>query len=97
MRPSCLEMGYEQEVAGAVQSANAHVLDMGLLSGPVLVAALAAVIAWVPYETKKKITEKTVVGADGSITTIKEIDEEVKRVGADAVKALKGWWTSAFK
>ena len=93
---ACLEMGYEEEVATAYESTKTHVLDMGLLSGPILVAALAAVVAWVPVQTKRKVTEKTTVDADGSITTIKEIEEEVSREGAEGIKALKGWWSVAF-
>ena len=94
---ACVQMGFEEEVSAACASSKAHVLDMGLLSGPVLVAALAAVVAWVPYQTKKKVVEKTVVGPDGTLTTVKEIEEEVHRVGAEALKALKGWWTAAFQ
>lgn len=93
---SCLLMGYEDEVATAYESTKTHVLDMGLLSGPLLVAALAAVIAWVPVETKRKITKKTTEHADGSKTTITEVDEVIIRVGAESVKALKEWLPFGF-
>lgn len=93
---ACLHMGYASEVAAAADSAKAHVLDMGLLSGPVLVAALAVVVAWVPLETKRKVRESTTLGPDGSLQTIKEIDEEIKRAGPAALQALKDWWITAF-
>lgn len=93
---ACLQMGYEEETAEAVKSAEAHVLDMGLLSGPVLVAALAAVVAWVPVEKKRKVRESTTTAADGSVQTVKMIDEEIKRAGPAALGALKGWWAHAF-
>ena len=88
----CAEMGYEDEVRQACKAAGVHVRDMGLLSGPLIVAALAAVVAWVPKEKKKRVTKQTVTTADGTTITTEETVEEVHRVGASALEALKSWW-----
>jgi hypothetical protein len=90
------QMGYAPEVLQACQAARVHVRDLGLLSGPVIVAALAAVVAWVPYEKKKLVKEHTAIGADGGVVTTKEVSEETKRVGAKALEALASWWKTAF-
>jgi hypothetical protein len=90
------QMGYEPEVAQACQGAGVHVRDLGLLSGPVIVAALAAVVAWVPYERKKFVKEHTAIAADGGVITTKEVSEETKRVGAKALEALAAWWKATF-
>jgi hypothetical protein len=92
----CAELGYEQEVTQSCHAAGVHVRDMGVISGPLIVAALAAVIAWVPTKNKKVIKERSTIGKDGTVTTTKEISEETSRVGADALKALNSWWARAF-
>jgi hypothetical protein len=88
----CAEMGYEDEVRQACQAADRHVRDMGVLTGPLIVAALAAVVAWVPVERKKKVQKQTVITPDGTTITTEEASEEVHRVGSAALEALQGWW-----
>jgi hypothetical protein len=88
----CVDLGYEDEVEKARGAAGVHVRDLGILSGPLLVAALAAMVAWVPVRKKSEITSQTVTTADGTTLTTEKKVEDVERVGAAALTALKEWW-----
>jgi hypothetical protein len=92
----CAEMGYEDDVLKACAAARTHVRDLGVFTGPLIVAALATVIAWVPVEKRRKVKRQTVVNADGTTVTSEEEEVEVKRVGGAALKALTGWWTAVL-
>ena len=71
--------------------------QIGELDGvQVLVAALAAVIAWVPVDQKKKVKRAQVMTADGTTIASEEEVVEVKRVDAKAREAIKGWWIATL-
>ncbi len=88
----CAEMGYETQVAEACEAARTHVRDLGVLSGPLIVAALAAVVAWVPVEQKKKVKRQIWTTPDGGETISEEEESETKRVGAAVFQHLGEWW-----
>jgi len=90
------DLGYGVRVSRVIDSSAQHGRDFGLVSGPVLIAALAVVLAYVPIEQKSKVTRLRSRGADGSMHSEDVTETKTKRVGATAVEKLADWWKSAL-
>jgi hypothetical protein len=60
------QLGYPEEVRLALDSGLAHGRDFGILSMPLLIAGLAAVIAFIPKEQRQKVREIEHIQPDGS-------------------------------
>lgn len=86
------DLGYTEAVEKAIATSAIHGRDFGVVSGPLLVAGLAVVLAYVPVEQRQKVTRIHSRAADGSERAEMVTESETKRVGAAAVEKLAGWW-----
>jgi hypothetical protein len=85
------EIGYGDLVLQACEEAKTHVRDFGVFTGPLIVAGLAVVLAWVPVEQREKVRKRRSQNADGSVVEEEEIERETVRVGAAAAEKLAPW------
>lgn len=76
------DMGFTEQVDAALAEGETHVRDFGLVSVPLVLGALACVLAWVPVEQRKTVYRK----GEEEVTEI-----YTRRVGAEAVKAFSSW------
>jgi len=90
------DLGYGAQVEIALEAVGEHHRDFGVVSGPVLLAALAVVLAYVPVEQRQKATRVRRVNADGSTEEEEVTESETKRVGATAVEKLAAWWKATL-
>jgi hypothetical protein len=86
------DLGYAARVETAIAASAKHGRDFGIASGPLLIAGLAVVLAYVPVEQRSKVTDIHSKAADGTERTEKVTEIETIRVGASAVEKLAGWW-----
>jgi hypothetical protein len=93
------DLGFDAQVEVALEAAAIHQRDFGALSGPLILAALAVVIAYIPKEQRTTVSKLRSVSADGSVTEMEVTKSEVIRVGeeavrsvADAIQKLARWW-----
>jgi hypothetical protein len=87
-----IDLGFETQVEQALKAATVHQRDFGVLSGALILAGLAAVIAYIPKEQRETITKMRRIEPDGTVTETDVTKSEVVRVGAEAVEKLAGWW-----
>jgi hypothetical protein len=90
------DLGYVARVETAITASAKHGRDFGIASGPLLVAGLAVVLAYVPVEQRSKVTRIHSRAADGSERTEDVTEIETKRVGATAVAKLADWWKAVL-
>ena len=90
------DLGYADAVDRAIASSAIHGRDFGVVSGPLLVAGLAVVLAYVPVEQRNKVTRIYSHATDGSERAEVITESETKRVGAAAVEKLAGWWKAVL-
>jgi len=86
------DLGFEKSVQSALEASEQHERDFGLLSGTLVLAGLAVVLAHVPKEKRATTTRIKHLAKDGSFTETETTDERTTTVGAEAVTALSSWW-----
>jgi hypothetical protein len=86
------DLGFLTQVEQALEAATVHQRDFGLLSGALILAGLAAVIGYIPKEQRTKQSKVRRIAPDGTVTETEVMENEVIRVGADAVEKLASWW-----
>jgi len=87
-------LGFEDRVRLAIEAGSVHQRDFGALSGPLIIAALAVVIAYIPKEQYSKVKEVEYISADGSMKKEKTSEKKTTRVGAEVVGKLADWWAA---
>jgi hypothetical protein len=85
------DLGFAEQVALACDQAQISVRDFGLISGPLVLAGLAVVLAWVPVEQRQKVEEVSLQKPDGSWEHRKITNIETIRVGSAAAEKLAAW------
>lgn len=86
------DLGYTAQVDSAVAAALEHGRDFGVISGPLLLAGLAVVLAYVPVEQRVTVQKIHHRSQDGTETEVEVTDSKTIRVGAAAVEKLAEWW-----
>ena len=89
-----LEMGYAVPVDQASEPVLLAALSKGRYSEPEVVSALAAVLAWVPLDRRRRIRQLAVVTGEGiRIGTDREAIA-LHNISAQALEAVEIWWQS---
>lgn len=91
------DLGFEAQVEAAIGVAGEHSRDGGVLSVPLLIAGLAAVIAAIPKEQRNTSVTVRRVNPDGSVVETARTESETIRVGAEAVEKLASWWRALLR
>jgi hypothetical protein len=85
------DLGYADLVDAALVEGETHVRDLGLVSGALILGALAAVVGWIPTEQTTKTVTRRIQQPDGSSVEEQVTEHYTKRAGVEAVKAFGSW------
>jgi hypothetical protein len=85
------DLGYSDLVDSAVSEGETHVRDLGVVSGVLILGALAVVLSWTPVEQRVTTSTRLREGPGGTWTEELVTEHYTKRVGTEGVKAFCRW------